>query len=47
MSQAYLWIGKGANEQEIKAGKLLMDAFTTKPEVRLDEKEGQESQDFW
>jgi len=45
--QAYLWIGRGANEHEVKAGKLLMEAFTTKPEVRLDVREGEEAEDFW
>jgi len=47
MSQAYLWIGKGAAEQEIKAGKILSQAFTTKPKVYLEVREGEETEDFW
>jgi hypothetical protein len=39
---AFLWGGAGANEQEIVAAKQLMDAFTAKPEARIEIKEGEE-----
>lgn len=47
MFSAYLWIGRGANENEIAGGKKLMEAFTTKPEARIEVREGNEGQDFW
>jgi len=47
MTHAYLWVGKGANENEVKAGRLLMEAFTAKPEARIEVNEGSEGEDFW
>ena len=47
MKSAFLWGGAGANEQELVAAKQLMDAFSTKPEVKIEVKEGEEQQDFW
>lgn len=47
LHHAFAWQGLGANEHEITSARRLMGAFTTKPEIRVDAKEGEEPEEFW